>query len=79
MSSKNLKPIDEEFEKTINKIRNIHLKCQIHGLQLPISPGTEKFPLNDLLSGLKVYNVPFLLLKFGGSGIPGNHFNLFFA
>ncbi|CAD8078925.1 unnamed protein product [Paramecium sonneborni] len=72
---------DLEFDKLISKLRNIKYKCSLQGLDLKLYERALQAELSfdQILQNLKSYNIPFIIMKFGGSGVTDNNQNIFFA
>ncbi|CAD8073924.1 unnamed protein product [Paramecium sonneborni] len=75
------KQSDIEFDKLISKLRNIKYRCSLQGLNLKLyerALQTEQ-SFEQILINLKSYNIPFIMMKFGGSGVTDDNQNIFFA
>ncbi|CAD8062549.1 unnamed protein product [Paramecium primaurelia] len=75
------KPKDQEFDRLISKLRNAKYKCSLQGLDLKHFDRTllvdQSF--DQILTNLKCYKIPFIVIKFGGSGVTDHNQNIFFA
>ncbi|CAD8071346.1 unnamed protein product [Paramecium primaurelia] len=72
---------DVEFDKLIQKLRNIKYKCSLQGLDLKLYERSLQVDqsFDQILTSLKCYNIPFIMIKFGGSGVTDTNQNIFFA
>ncbi|CAD8168731.1 unnamed protein product [Paramecium octaurelia] len=72
---------DIEFDKLIQKLRNIKYKCSLQGLDLKLYERSLHVDqsFDQILTNLRCYNIPFIMMKFGGSGVTDINQNIFFA